>query len=91
MSAARFNTNPKVITTLLKAGAKIDDRDQGGMTPLMWAAKCTTTPAVITVLLKAGADVKVQSNEGKTALDYARENGKLVGTDAFKALEKASK
>src|SRR5271157_3318401 len=38
MWAARNNPNPAVITTLLKAGAKIEARDTTGFTPLMYAA-----------------------------------------------------
>nr|WP_315102032.1 hypothetical protein [uncultured Fretibacterium sp.] len=39
------------------------------------------------MLLEAGADAKAKSNEGKTALDYARENEALKGTQALKLLE----
>ena len=31
--------------------------------------------------------MKAKDDEGKTALDYARENEKLKGTDALKLLE----
>ena len=42
---------------------------------------------VLTVLLEAGTNAKAKSNEGKTALDYARENEALKGTQALKLLE----
>jgi hypothetical protein len=45
---------------------------------------------LIFAFTKAGADAKAKDNSGKTALDYAKQNPKLVGTDAYKALEKAS-
>ena len=36
--AARYGHNPKVISTLLKAGADINFQSKNGMTPLMYAA-----------------------------------------------------
>lgn len=51
------------------------------------AAYNNPNPKVLTVLLEAGADAKAKSNEGKTALDYARENEALKGTQALKLLE----
>jgi hypothetical protein len=48
-------------------------------------------PGVITALLNAGADTKVKSNEGKMAIDYAKTNGYLAGTDALRALQNASR
>jgi hypothetical protein len=41
--------------------------------------------------LKEGANAKAKSNGGKTAFDYAKENDKLKGTDAFRQLEEASR
>ena len=90
MHAAKFNKNPDVITTLLKAGAKIDERDNRGETPLMYAAKQNENPDVVMTLLNAGADPTIKSKEGKTALDYAQSNAKLKGTPAFEALRSAT-
>lgn len=90
MHAAGRNEKPDVITTLLKAGAKVDDRDEDGMTPLMYAAWFNPNPDVITTLLKAGADAKAKDYSGKTAFDYAGENTKLKGTTAYWALNQAS-
>ena len=45
---------------------------------------------MISVLLKAGADPNVRDSEGNTALTHAPENEALQGTDALKALEKAT-
>jgi len=91
MYAARFNKNPEVITTLLKANADVNAKDTDGWTPLMWAAWKNQDLRVITTLLKAGADGKAKSNEGKTAFDYAQDNESLQGTDALKQLKEASK
>jgi ankyrin repeat protein len=78
MAAAHSNPNPD-----------IDARDSAGGTALMKAALSNPNPEVITVLLKAGADAKVMNAHGKTALDYAQENEKLKGTDAYNKLEEA--
>lgn len=63
------------------------EQDRYGWTPLTVAAYNNPNPKVLTVLLEAGADAKAKSNEGKTALDYARENEALKGTQALKLLE----
>jgi ankyrin repeat protein len=99
MYAAAYNTNPDVIFTLILAGANgllpvganVKAQNKYGSTPLMWAAQYNQNPEVITALLKAGADVKAKDSVGKTALDYAQQNVKLKGTNAFKKLEEASK
>lgn len=84
MFAASNNQNPEVITTLLKAGADIKALDKNGVTAL------NPKLEVISTLLKTGADGKAKDNEGKTAFDYAQDNEKLKGTDAYRQLQKAS-
>ncbi|MGA2976610.1 MAG: hypothetical protein ABSF77_14980 [Spirochaetia bacterium] len=37
-----------------------------------------------------GADAKVKSKSGSTAFDFAQDNEKLKGTDAYRQLQKAS-
>ena len=82
----------EVITTLIKAGADINARDtEYDKTALLWAAKGQFTPKVITLLLKAGLDAKAKDKMGYTALDYAKYNERLRGTEALKQLEEASK
>jgi ankyrin repeat protein len=49
----------------------------------------TENPEVISLLLRAGADPDLRDDYGKTALDYARKNELLQGTDALKALKAA--
>jgi ankyrin repeat protein len=91
MGAAEFNSNPEVITTLLKAGANVDFRDKDGWTALMGATVFNPNPEVITALLAAGADAKAKDNEGKMAFDYAQTRAKLKDTDAYRRLEEASR
>jgi len=73
--------NPHAVST-----ARTDE----GMTPLMDAAMNNHNPEVITTLLKAGADAKAKDSAGKTAFDYAQNNEKLKGTDAYRKLQEAS-
>jgi hypothetical protein len=46
---------------------------------------------VISILLKAGADVNAKDIWGNRAIDFARTNTYLKGTDAYGLLETASK
>ena len=88
---AAFSANPKVVSVLLKAGAQVDAKSTStGGTALHSAAGFNENPEVISLLLRAGADPDLRDDDGKTALDYARENEALQGTDALKALEAAT-
>ena len=90
MFAAEYNRNPDVIRALISAGANVLDRDALGRTALMHAAECSTNPDVVTALLNAGADAKARSVDRKTALDFAQYNESLKGSEALRALEKAT-
>ena len=57
---------------------------------LMWAAFGGRAEA-IKLLLNAGADVNIRDDEGKRAVDYARREDKLRGTDALRLLEQLSR
>jgi len=89
--AATYNPNLEVITALIKSGADVNARDSDyGMTALMWAAAENGNPDVITTLLENGADAKITDNEGKMAIDYARNNRRIVNTNAFRKLNELS-
>lgn len=83
------------VDMLLKAGAviTINNQNEEGQTALIHA--CTenesTSPEVIAILIDAGADVNIEDNYGKRAIDYARENKKLEGTELLKRFEELSK
>ena len=67
---------PDVVKTLLDAGAKVNDADIRGMTPIQFAVSSEAqNPAVVKLLLKAGADVNAKSSVGETALDWAKKFG----------------
>ena len=59
-------------TTLIKAGARVDQPDTDtGATPL-YKASCAGNAAVVKLLLAAGADATLRFGRGWTALDCAR-------------------
>ncbi len=58
------------IDALLAAGAKVNDADSSGMTPLMYAAQFGNKPEIVVRLLTAGAKRDTQDHRGWTALSY---------------------
>jgi len=90
MAAACNNQNPKVIRTLLEAGADLEANGKDGFTALMCAAQTNKNPEVIMTLLKAGANGKAKDSERKTAFHYAKGNAKLKGTEAYRQLRQSS-
>lgn len=73
------------LTLLLKAGAKVNQPDRFGRTPLYWAAFNSHTECV-KMLLKAKADAKSADSDNRTALYWAAERG---NADCVKMLIKA--
>lgn len=70
--ACADNSNPKVIKTIINAGADINLREtETGVTPFLIAASKNTNPQILKVLKKAGADVFAKTNDGKNALHIA--------------------
>ena len=66
------NTTPKMIQTLINAGAYVNAKSKTDTTALMYAATVNSNPEVINALVSAGADVNAKSKDGKTVLNYAR-------------------
>ena len=59
------------VTWCLRAGAKVNARNNDGATPLHHAAWNNNLPAVLAVLLSAGAEVSARTRQGATPLSYA--------------------
>jgi len=63
-----------LVRILIAKGAKVNDHDVLGETPLMLATSCGCLDAV-RALVKAGADVNARSGQGQTALLIAKAAG----------------
>jgi hypothetical protein len=75
MLAAPFG-DQDTITALLEAGARINEKDIRGMTPLMLSvATDHAQPATVGRLIAAGADVQAKDTNGDSVLDWARKFG----------------
>jgi ankyrin repeat protein len=67
--AVQENPDPAVITTLVKAGADVNERAVSGRTPLMWVIDSNkSNPEVLDALIKAGAKVNEGDDSGRTPL-----------------------
>ena len=55
------------------------------------ACSFNSNPDIIKLLLKRGADAKLTDSIGRSAIYYAKMNENLIGTEAMKMLEKASR
>jgi len=75
---------------VINTGAEIDAKDRDGMTALMLAARWNS-PGIVETLIDAGANADLKDHEGKRAIDHARVNERLKGTDTLKRLENASR
>lgn len=89
MIAAGKNPEPSVISVLAEV-SDVNRQNSQGWTALFWAAYSSDNPGVISALLKAGADPEIRGSFGEIALDYARRNRKLAGSDALRLLEELS-
>ena len=69
--AAEHSTDPAVIHTLVRSGARVNARGSGGRTPLHRAAGFNPNPAIITALIAAGAEVNARDEGGLTPLHDA--------------------
>jgi ankyrin repeat protein len=71
MHAAGWNSDPEVISVLLKAGADVKARNNSRETALMYASMRNDNPDVVAALLKAGSDVTAFSKNSMTPLLFA--------------------
>lgn len=68
------------------SGAKVDEKTNGGLTPLMITA-LTSHPEMIRLLLEKGADANIQDGYGNTAIVSAAARGPM---EYFKLLLNAT-
>lgn len=66
--------NARSVTMLLNAGAKVNERSQGGYTPLHLATGAGNED-IVAILLRHGADVRLRTDDGSTAEMLATKNG----------------
>jgi len=62
------------IENLIRAGANINERDNNGKTPLMYAVSQAVYVKIINYLITKGADVKAKDNNNKSVVEYCRYN-----------------
>jgi ankyrin repeat protein len=75
---AASNIRPEIVVVLLKAGADVNAKMQGGYTPLLIAASRKSSE-IMTVLVKAGADVNAADEiDGNTPLMMVQD-AEMVG------------
>jgi hypothetical protein len=76
--AIRESRDPKALQTMLEtlmgAGASIDDSDDNGQTPLLFAI-CNRYDSACEVLVKLGANVNATDSSGETALHITCQKG----------------
>jgi len=70
LKSAIEDNNTEEIKSLIADGININDADEQGKTPLMWAAQ-TQSPAMIKLLLELGANPKLEDKNGNNALGIA--------------------
>ena len=70
MTAIKQAANSEIVTVLLKAGADVNQKDEAGRTPLMFAVR--DNPKVVSALVEAGADVNEKNSWGKPRLSSQR-------------------
>ena len=69
-----MNNHGELVKFLLAKGAKVNQVDGLGMTPLHYAATVDfADPTITKMLLAAGADQKAKDKQGRTSLELAKE------------------
>mmetsp|Transcript_20820 Transcript_20820/g.39816 ORF Transcript_20820/g.39816 Transcript_20820/m.39816 type:complete len:164 (-) Transcript_20820:1146-1637(-) len=67
---AAYSGQVKIVTALIKAGAKVNSKDHDGDTPLHYASAQASVDC-IKPLVDAGADLEARDQDGESPLDVA--------------------
>ena len=87
LHVAASQASEELVSTLLEAGADPSVIDEGQRrTPLHYAAVSNTDPAVVVTLVNAGVDPGIRDDQGQLAMDLARANYAIIGTEAYPRL-----
>lgn len=73
---ACFNSNPKILESLIQSGYDINTTNCYGTTALMFAAKVNSNPLIVKMLLFHSAIWDNHDDEGRNILHYAAANSK---------------
>ncbi|RJX25366.1 MAG: ankyrin repeat domain-containing protein, partial [Desulfurivibrio sp.] len=73
-SANMADSDLSQISSLLKAGADVNVKNEDGLTPLNWTSQ-NGHAEVVKLLLAAGAEVNARDKDGGTPLFWASKNG----------------
>lgn len=79
------SSRSEMALALIDAGADVNIRNRGGMTPLMYAAM-RDNPEIVKTLIEAGADVNARVRGNMMVLIYAVLGGRIDAEDAFSGL-----
>ena len=85
--AAESGAAPELLTVLLRRGAAVNQADNEGVTPLMWAAQRGDVESA-RALLSAGARADLKSRAGLDAATYADNRGDELGRAVAELLKK---
>jgi len=88
-SAIFYAASPETLDLLLTAGARINEQNNDGLSPLMIAAKYDREPELIIAIMKYGADLLAEDNAGKTVLDHLDTNKHLKDSPIRKTIKDA--
>ena len=65
-------------------------KKDSGATPLHWAVDCSScNSGIVEALLSAGADATSEDESGQIPWNFAKENLKFTGTEAYWVLNEA--
>ncbi len=84
--AANSSKNPKVIETLLEAGAELECKNYLGETALILAVNTNDETKITTQLIKSGADINATDYQGHSVLEYAKAVKKTYIVNLLKSL-----